>query len=159
MRGADKPGPVQWLAYAYGRRLPPTMAEWVRNDIVGPHAFARHLLRSQVIYVPVFVLLLLLPGAFSLAFLCFLLALLLSLTYAVIYMEQNRIRRLEAHGLPADLESAKDLATRVTDREIYESTYRSGSQPRSLDKGVIVGRAGINAARADRQPGGDSPGR
>ncbi|UZJ26461.1 DUF5313 domain-containing protein [Rhodococcus antarcticus] len=121
--GASRPGPVRWIAYAYGRRLPASMVDWVRNDLVGPHAFVRHLLRSQVIYVPVFVLLLLLPGPFWLAFLSFLLALLLSLTYAVIYMEQNRVRRLQAHGLPGDLESAKAQATRIADRDAYEATY------------------------------------
>lgn len=99
------------------------MREWVRHDLLGRRAFLRHIIRSEVLYVPVFIALLLLPGPFYIAFLSFLLSFLLSVIYSIIYMEQNRMRRLQAHGLPGDLESVKAADTNRVDRAAYEATY------------------------------------
>ncbi|MDV7268228.1 DUF5313 family protein, partial [Rhodococcus oxybenzonivorans] len=38
-RGArSRPTPFQWLGYAFGRRLPDSMQDWVRNDLIGDWA-------------------------------------------------------------------------------------------------------------------------
>ncbi len=33
-----KPGPLQYIGYCYGKRLPDSMREWVANDLAGPGA-------------------------------------------------------------------------------------------------------------------------
>lgn len=47
-----RPTPLQWLAYLAGRPLPAELPEWVRNDLVGPHSAARHILRTELAYSP-----------------------------------------------------------------------------------------------------------
>ncbi|MDJ0110715.1 DUF5313 family protein, partial [Rhodococcus erythropolis] len=29
------PNPLQWLGYSVGRKLPDSMQDWVRNDLIG----------------------------------------------------------------------------------------------------------------------------
>jgi uncharacterized protein DUF5313 len=43
-----KPGPLQYIGYAYGRRLPDDMREWVRNDLAGKGAIRRHMIRMAI---------------------------------------------------------------------------------------------------------------
>ena len=61
-----RPGPIQWLGYAVGRKLPDSMQDWVRNDLVGDWAVPRHLIRSMVPFVPVFAAFFLFPGPLGL---------------------------------------------------------------------------------------------
>ncbi|ORA21776.1 DUF5313 domain-containing protein [Mycobacterium aquaticum] len=43
-----KPGPLQYVAYCYGRRLPDSMRDWVANDLAGPGATARMMIRVAI---------------------------------------------------------------------------------------------------------------
>ncbi len=58
-----RPNPIQWIGYTLGRRLPDSMRDWVRNDLTGNHATARHMIRGMVPFLPLFTAFLLLPGA------------------------------------------------------------------------------------------------
>ncbi|WP_099022730.1 DUF5313 domain-containing protein [Mycolicibacterium palauense] len=49
------PNPWQYIKYSYGGRLPDSMREWVRNDLAGPGATARMMVR---VFIPAFVVLL-----------------------------------------------------------------------------------------------------
>jgi hypothetical protein len=42
------PGPLQYAAYSYGKRLPASMRDWVRNDLTGPGATVRMMVRVAV---------------------------------------------------------------------------------------------------------------
>lgn len=53
-RSNHRPNPLQWLGYVAGRRLPMSMQEWVRNDLVGAGAVPRHLIRSMIPFTPIF---------------------------------------------------------------------------------------------------------
>jgi hypothetical protein len=43
-----KPTPLQYIAYAYGRRLPDSMSRWVAEDLAGQGAVRRHMIRMAI---------------------------------------------------------------------------------------------------------------
>ncbi|MEZ0350232.1 DUF5313 domain-containing protein [Mycobacterium sp. pR1184] len=43
-----KPNLWQRIGYAYGRRLPDSMRSWVANDLAGPGAIRRHMIRWAI---------------------------------------------------------------------------------------------------------------
>jgi hypothetical protein len=43
-----KPTPSQYVAYAYGRRLPDSMHRWVAEDLAGEGAVRRHMIRMAI---------------------------------------------------------------------------------------------------------------
>jgi hypothetical protein len=45
---ATQPTRTQRLLYAYGKRLPDSMREWVANDLAGPGAIRRHMIRYAI---------------------------------------------------------------------------------------------------------------
>jgi len=42
------PTPLQYVAYAYGLRLPNSMQHWVANDLAGQGAVRRHMIRMAI---------------------------------------------------------------------------------------------------------------
>ncbi len=119
------PGPLRYITYSFGRALPADMRDWVRNDLTGDHAIARHMFRAMVPFLPVFVAIgLLLPGSVALRIAAVALAVILALIYSFAFMDLNRQRRLEKHGLPANSENARQARRRELSREAYERTYR-----------------------------------
>jgi len=115
-----RPNPVQWLGYSIGRSLPPSCEDWVRNDLTGRFAAPRHVLRSLVPFVPIFIaFLVFLPGPFWLRGSTMLLGVFLAVFYSVAYMNQNRTKRLVQHGLPIDLVNPAARARREAERDAY----------------------------------------
>ncbi|MBB4856522.1 hypothetical protein HNP40_003943 [Mycobacteroides chelonae] len=51
---ADRPKPLQYIAYCYGRRLPDSMRQWVAHDLAGRGAVRRHIVRCAI--PPLFIL-------------------------------------------------------------------------------------------------------
>jgi len=45
---AARPTPWQYVTYAYGRRLPATMRNWVAEDLAGEGAVRRHMIRMAI---------------------------------------------------------------------------------------------------------------
>ncbi len=45
----SKPNVVEYIGYCYGRRLPDSMRDWVRNDLAGKGATTRMMIR---VFVP-----------------------------------------------------------------------------------------------------------
>lgn len=118
-----RPNPLQWIGYACGRKLPDSMQGWVRNDLIGDWAVPRHLVRGVVPFVPIFVVFMLFPGPLWLRGLMVLLGASLAMFFSAAYMEQNRRRRLERHGLDPDLENPKKVARDRAEKAAYEKTY------------------------------------
>ncbi|WP_338891476.1 DUF5313 family protein [Rhodococcus sovatensis] len=124
MSDPTRPNAVQWLGYVLGRKLPMSMQDWVRNDLVGKGAVPRHLLRSMIPFMPIFIgFVVLFPGALWLRGAMVLLSVLLALFYTVAFMELNRARRLELHGLPSNLKSDRKRAALDTERARYEQLH------------------------------------
>jgi hypothetical protein len=44
----NRPGPLQCIGYALGRKLPDEMREWVHNDLAGEGAVRRHMVRAAI---------------------------------------------------------------------------------------------------------------
>ncbi|MGY5309013.1 DUF5313 family protein [Nocardia gipuzkoensis] len=122
-RQRRRPDPLQWLGYAFGRRLPDSMREWVRDDLTGRFAAIRHISRGMVPFTPLFAAFLLFPGELWLRGAMVLLALLLALFYTVAFMPMNRAHRLAKHGLPTDLENPRRARRRELERARYAAQY------------------------------------
>jgi Family of unknown function (DUF5313) len=45
---ATRPNPWEYIAYSYGRRLPDSMRTWVAEDLAGPGAVRRNLVRMAI---------------------------------------------------------------------------------------------------------------
>ena len=43
-----RPGPLQYIGYSFGRKLPAEMGDWVRNDLAGKGAVRRHMVRTAI---------------------------------------------------------------------------------------------------------------
>ncbi|MFC8532192.1 DUF5313 family protein [Nocardia sp. NPDC057227] len=122
-REPRRPGPIRWIGYAFGRRLPDSMRDWVRRDLTGDHAAARHVLRGMVPFTPLFAAFLLFPGELWLRGSMVLLALLLALFYTVAFMPMNRAHRLAKHGFPQDLRNPAQARRADADRARYAARY------------------------------------
>jgi hypothetical protein len=48
MKSMQKPGPLQYVGYSLGRKLPDEMRDWVRNDLAGTGAVRRHMIRTAI---------------------------------------------------------------------------------------------------------------
>ena len=46
--GPAKPGVLKYIGYCYGKRLPDSMRQWVADDLAGPGATRRMMLRMVV---------------------------------------------------------------------------------------------------------------
>jgi hypothetical protein len=126
---ASQPTTLQYLAYAYGRRLPDSMREWVANDLTGPGAIRRHMIRYSI--PPLFVLapLWLLPASLyvhlEMTVPIYFWAVVMSFVLNKIW----RRHRLAQHGLDPNL---VDSANRERNARLHEDyARRFGPRPES----------------------------
>jgi hypothetical protein len=122
-----KPNPLQLIAYAYGRRLPDSMREWVANDLAGPGAVRRHMIRMAIPPFLVLAPLWLLPASLyvhlEMTAPIYIWALLMALALNKIW----RRYRLAQHGIDPNL---VDVIQREKDAHIHEDYIRRfGSRP------------------------------
>jgi hypothetical protein len=122
-----KPGPLQYLTYIYGRRLPDSMGRWVAEDLAGQGAVRRHMIRMAI---PPFLVLApfwLLPASLyvhlEMTVPIYAWALLMALALNKIW----RRHRLAQHGLDPNL---VDVIKRKRDAQIHEDyARRFGPRP------------------------------
>ncbi|WP_406268569.1 DUF5313 domain-containing protein [Nocardia sp. NBC_00881] len=121
-----KPSFTQRIGYICGRTLPDSMSEWVRQDLVGPGATRRYLLRFLVPIIPVLTLFLLLPGPLwmGLAMMALLYLPLIYFTVALLYV--YRRHRLIKHGLDPALADAAARSRAERERLAYERRHGRG---------------------------------
>ncbi|MFI5783861.1 DUF5313 family protein [Nocardia sp. NPDC051570] len=62
MSALTKPTPAQWIRYLCGGVLPASMSGWQIDDLTGPGAARRYLLRILVPIIAPLCLFLLIPG-------------------------------------------------------------------------------------------------
>ncbi len=121
---SSRPNPIQWIAYVYGAKLPDSKREWVANDLMGSTATLRHFIRSQVSFVPIYlVLFFAFPGPIWIRALMVLLAASLAAIFALSYKDQNRVRRLQKHGLGDSPLTYRQQAEAARLKEQYEEIY------------------------------------
>jgi hypothetical protein len=94
------PGPLRWLRYAVGFRLPPENREWVSHDLTDAGWRIRAAIRQLVLLVPVAAVFAALPGPWSVRLALMALVLVGGLLVAAMYADSVRASRLRQHGLP-----------------------------------------------------------
>ena len=119
------PTPLQYVTYAYGRRLPDSMRSWVANDLAGDGAVRRHMIRMEIPPLLVLAPLWLLPASLyvhlEMTAPIYIWALLMALALNKIW----RRHRLAQHGLDPNL---VDTIKRQKDARIHEDYIRRYGQ-------------------------------
>ena len=117
----DRPSPLQFVAYVYGRRLPASMHTWVANDLAGQGAVRRHMIRMAIPPLLVLAPFWLLPASLyvhlEMTAPIYVWALLMALALNKIW----RRYRLAQHGLDPNL---VDVIKRRKDAYIHEDYIR-----------------------------------
>ncbi|NKY49354.1 DUF5313 domain-containing protein [Nocardia vermiculata] len=121
-----KPNVIQRVRYICGATLPPSMREWVLEDLTGPGAARRYLVRFLVPIIPVLCLFLLVPGPLwvGLSMMALLYLPLVYFTVALIYV--YRRHRLLKHGLDPELADVAERRRAAAERERYQARYGRG---------------------------------
>ncbi|MBJ8345242.1 DUF5313 family protein [Antrihabitans sp. YC2-6] len=116
-----KPTPSQFVRYAIGQTLPEDLTEWVRDDLVGPGAERRWLLRFFIPTLPWFAFVFLFPGpiGIKIAMLAMMVVPFVVFTVALSYVWRRF--RLAAHGLDPHLLDASKFKER--DRLAYQARF------------------------------------
>ena len=124
---AAKPTPLQYIAYAYGRRLPDSMQRWVAEDLAAQGAVRRHMIRMAI---PPFLVLApfwLLPASFYVRLEMTAPIYIWALLMAVALNKVWRRHRLAQHGIDPNL---VDVIKRKRDAHIHEDyARRFGPRP------------------------------
>ena len=125
-----RPTPFEWVWYAFGGRLHHRLANWVRRDLTGPTAAARHVTRALVqCAVPAALLVVLLPGPLGLRFGTAMIGVIVALYYSTTYLQQILASRLVKHGWPADLavitKDQREADGRRAADAAYAATWRT----------------------------------
>lgn len=123
---ASKPGAWQRIRYIFGGTLPPSMSDWVLEDLTGPGATRRYLMRFLLPVLPVLCLFLLTPGPLwiGLSMMALLYLPLVYFTVALVYV--YRRHRLVSHGFDPELARAAERRRADADRIAYESRHQRG---------------------------------
>lgn len=96
---SPRPRPLQWLRYAFGLRLPAELREWVRHDLTDADWRLREVTRVLVqCFIPA-VILLLLPGPWTIRGLTVGLLVIGAVFITAAHGEDLRDRRLRQHDL------------------------------------------------------------
>lgn len=120
----SRPNPLQWIAYVYGAKLPDSKLDWVANDLMGTTATIRHLIRAQVSFIPLYLVLYFgFPGQWWIRALMVLLSVCLAGIFSVSYKDQNRVRRLQKHGLGNSPRTYRQQAEAQAMKDQYEQVY------------------------------------
>ncbi len=121
-----RPNALQYIAYCYGKVLPPEMDDWVREDLSGKGARLRTLVRVSIPAVLVVAPLWLIPAGVGMHLAMSTLLLLPFVYFAHALDKVWRAHRLRQHGLDPDL--VDELARRrdAHIREDYQRRHRQG---------------------------------
>ena len=117
----NRPSPLQYIGYAYGRRLPDEFRDWVRNDLAGRGAVRRHMVRAAIPPLLVLAPFWLLPASLyvhtEMTVPIYIWALLMSLALNKVW----RRHRLAQHGMDPNL---VDEVDREKNSRIHEEYIR-----------------------------------
>ena len=120
-----RPSPLQYVAYSYGKVLPPEMDDWVREDLSGKGARLRTLVRVSIPAILVVAPLWLIPAGVAMHLAMSALLLLPFIYFAHALDKVWRAHRLRQHGLDPDL---VDERARRRDAKIREDYRRRHGQ-------------------------------
>ena len=127
-----RPGPLRWLWYAAGGRLPERYRSWVLHDTSCRTWHLRHVARTVAMLVVLSVpIVLLVPGPPWLRLTALLLGWLVSLQYSLFVMEESVEHRVVKAGYPAGTARATRAEATAGERaeaaRRYAERYRRGA--------------------------------
>lgn len=126
---ASRPTPLQYLGYAYGRRLPDSMREFVAADLAGPGAIRRHMIRYSIPPLLILAPLWLLPASLYVHMEMTVPIYFWAVVMAFVLNKIWRRHRLAQHGLDPNL---VDAANRERNARLHEDyARRYGPRPES----------------------------
>ncbi len=112
-----RPGPFQWLRYAFGAGLPSELNDWVLRDTTGRTWAVRHFVRGIVQLAPLVVLtLVFVPGPFWIRGVAVAAASFMGLLFCLAYMTETSDHRLVKAGFPVGTGQAIRQGRRVGNR-------------------------------------------
>lgn len=120
---STRPGPLRWLAYAYGLGLPERYREWVLHDVTARSWLWRHLSRFLVQIAPIVILIMVfLPASWPLRLGTVLAGTALALIFSYAYVVETGEHRLVKAGYPAGTGQAiRKEETRRRDTEARQA--------------------------------------
>lgn len=122
-----RPNPLQYLAYCFGKVLPPEMDDWVRQDLTGPGARLRTLVRVSIPAILIVAPLWLIPASLAMHLAMSTLLLLPFVYFAHALDKVWRAHRLRQHGLDPDLVDERARLRDAHIREDYERRHGRGT--------------------------------
>lgn len=124
-----RPGPIGWLRYSVGGRLPEELAPWVLKDATSRAWRWRLAARNLVYLVPLTSVWLLLPGPLGLRLSLSLMAMLVGVFYSQAYGDESVELRVAKHGYEYGQARAirreRENAAGAEGWETYKAIYRS----------------------------------
>ena len=126
-----RPNLVEYIGYCYGRTLPASMHDWVRNDLAGKGATVRMMIR---VFIPAFVILI--PFWFIPTTLDVHLSMTLPILIPFVFFSHalNKVWRrhmLRKHGMDPNLVDALSRQKNAHVHEAYIERYGPRSGPAS----------------------------
>jgi hypothetical protein len=118
-----KPNLLQYIGYSYGKQLPDSMRDWVRNDLAGKGATARMMIRVAIPAVLVLAPFWLIPTTWDVH-----LSMTLPILIPFVYFSHalNKVWRrhmLQVHGLDPNLVDARRSKREEQMRQSYIERY------------------------------------
>jgi hypothetical protein len=131
MENVERPDPLHWLLYAFGRKLPPRNRTWVLHDLTTGTWAVRQMIRSVVQVLPFAVALaLLLPGEPWVRITAVLGGVAVGMIYALALLPETTESRAAKAGYPrgyiVEVRNAAHADERAAAQRRYEQRYRSG---------------------------------
>lgn len=124
---ATQPTALQRLTYAYGKRLPDSMRDWVAADLTGPGAIRRHMVRYAIPPALILAPLWLLPASLYVHLEMTVPIYTWALVMAFVLNKVWRRHRLAQHGLDPKLVDNVNRAKNARLHEDYARRY--GARP------------------------------
>ncbi|HEY8301168.1 MAG TPA: DUF5313 family protein [Jatrophihabitans sp.] len=120
-----RPGPVQWLRYAYVGSIAPQHRDWVLHDATAKTWVLRHAARYWAIIGPlVVVAMLALPASWQLRVLSCLTAAMSMMVFYLAYSTESVDRRVEKAGHPSGLAAHMRQERAVAAQRATVARYR-----------------------------------
>ncbi|MGV9709114.1 DUF5313 domain-containing protein [Gordonia sp. NPDC003424] len=123
---ASRPHGWLYVKYCYGAKLPASMIDWVRNDLAGPGAATRMVLRWSIPCIAILVPMLFTPADWLIRANMTIPILLPYLFFSIALNRVYRRFRLTQHGLDPDLVNQQDRVKNADLYEEYNRKYRGG---------------------------------
>lgn len=127
----NRPDPIRWFWYAYGRTLPEHYRPWVLRDLTAPSRWVRQVLRTSAVLAPFALVGLVLAGNTWIVWTATLGGYLLAVIYSLSYIDQYAQYRLGKHGFPhgtfTQVMAEAQSKTTTDERRLYDAIYRSSN--------------------------------